>query len=159
MPSLARALLLVALPSTPGAGRSLREERSLIASARLTHFSTEVECDVMPRKFKPLRFFVMVAVAAFVVCGVTAFYTQRTAHGRTPEEQAAYWIGEKAGEGAPRDAKLPTAAELNLMAQKNFEQHGSGNKQDWDLAFEHGYEEGFKKIHPLATRSSAGTAH
>jgi hypothetical protein len=29
-----------------------------------------------------------------------------------------------------------------------FEQHGSGNKQDWDLAFEHGYEDGFKKTHP-----------
>jgi GTP pyrophosphokinase len=26
-----------------------------------------------------------------------------------------------------------------MMAQKYFEQHGSGNKQDWDLAFEHGY--------------------
>jgi hypothetical protein len=22
-----------------------------------------------------------------------------------------------------------------------------GNKQDWDLAFEHGYEDGFKKTH------------
>jgi hypothetical protein len=34
------------------------------------------------------------------------------------------------------------------MAQKYFEQHGSGNKQAWDLAFEHGYEDGFKKTHP-----------
>ena len=31
----------------------------------------------------------MIAVAAFVVCGVTAFYTHRAAHGRTPEERAA----------------------------------------------------------------------
>jgi len=37
---------------------------------------------------------------------------------------------------------------LNMMAQKYFEQHGSGNKQDWDPAFEHGYEDGFKKTHP-----------
>ena len=87
-------------------------------------------------EFKPLRFFVMMAVAAFVVCGVTAFYTHRAVHGRTPEERAAYWIGEKAGEQAPRDAKLPTPAELNMMAQKDFDQQGSGNKQDWDLAFE-----------------------
>src|SRR6201981_2769720 len=101
----------------------------------------------MPREFKPLRFFVMMAVAAFVVCGVTAFYTHRAAHGRTPEERAAYWIGEKAGEQAPRDAKLPTAAELNMTAQKDFDQQGSGNKQDWDLAFEHEYEDGFKKTH------------
>ena len=101
----------------------------------------------MPREFKPVRFFVMMAVAAFMVCGVTAFYTHRAAHGRTPEERQAYWIGEKSGEQAPRDAKLPMAAELNTMAQNHFEQQGSGNRQDWDLAFEHGYEDGFKKTH------------
>jgi hypothetical protein len=102
----------------------------------------------MPREFKPLRFFVMMAVAAFVVCGVTAFYTHRAAHGRTPEERAAYWIGEKAGKQAPRDAKLPMPAELNKIAQKDFDQQGTGNKQDWDLAFERGYGDGFKKTHP-----------
>jgi hypothetical protein len=36
-------------------------------------------------------------------------------------------------------------AELTMMAQ-NLQQ-GSGDKQDWDLAFEHGYEDGFKKTH------------
>src|SRR4030095_7274138 len=102
----------------------------------------------MPREFKPVRFFVMMAVVAFVVCGVTAFYTHRAEHGRTAKERQAYWIGEKAGEQAPRDAKFSTPVELNLMAQKYFGQHGSGNKQDWDLAFEHGYEDGFKKTHP-----------
>jgi hypothetical protein len=101
----------------------------------------------MPREFKPVRFFVMMAVAAFVVCGVTAFYTHRAASGRTPEERQGYWTGEKAGEQAPHDAKLPTPAALNMMAQKYFAQQGSGNKQDWDLAFEHGYENGFKKMH------------
>jgi hypothetical protein len=101
----------------------------------------------MAREFKPVRFFVMMAVAAFAVCGLTAFYTHRAAHGRTPEERSAYWIGKRAGEQASRDAKLPTAAELNRMAQNYFEQQGSGNKQDWDLAFEHGYEDGFKKMH------------
>ena len=102
----------------------------------------------MAREFKPLRFFVMMAVAAFVVCGVTAFYTQRAAHGRTPDERAAYAIGERAGEEAPAGAKLPTPAELNMMAQNYFRQQGSGNQQNWDLAFENGYEEGFKKTHP-----------
>ena len=101
----------------------------------------------MAREFKPLRFFVMMAVAAFTVCGVTAFYTHRAAHGRTAEERAARWIGEKAGEQAPHDAKLPTPAELNMMAQKYFEQKGSGNKGNWDLAFENGYQDGFKKTH------------
>jgi hypothetical protein len=100
------------------------------------------------REFKPLRFFVMMAVAAFVVCGVTAFYTHRAAHGRTPEERAAYAIGERAGEETPAGAQLPTPAELNMMAQKYFKQQGAGNPQNWDLAFENGYEEGFKKTHP-----------
>ena len=101
----------------------------------------------MAREFNPLRFFVMMTVAAFIMCGLTAFYTYRAAHGRTAEERAAYWVGEKAGEQVPRDAKLPTPAELNMMAQKYFEQQGSGNKQNWDVAFENDYEEGFKRAH------------
>src|SRR5215469_5045921 len=50
---------------------------------------------VMAREFKPVRFFVMMAAAAFVVCGVTAFYTHRAAFGRTAEERAGYAIGLK----------------------------------------------------------------
>lgn len=102
----------------------------------------------MARQFKPVRFFVMMGAAAFIVCGVTAFYTHRAAHGRTAEERAAYAIGERAGEQAPRDAKLPTAAELNMMAQKYFKQQGTGNQQNWNLAFENGYSDGFNKTHP-----------
>ena len=41
----------------------------------------------MPREFKPLRFFALMAVAVFAVCGVTAFYTHRAAYGRTAEER------------------------------------------------------------------------
>ena len=88
------------------------------------------------------------ALLAFIVCGVTAFYTHRAAHGRTSEERAAYAIGEKAGEEAAIGAKLPTAAELNMMAQQFFKRQGSGEQQRWDLAFENGYEDGFKKTHP-----------
>jgi hypothetical protein len=102
----------------------------------------------MAKEFKPARFFVLMGVAAFIVCGVPAFYTHRAAHGRTAEERAAYEIGEKVGEQAPRDAKLPTAAELNVMAQKYFKQQGSGERQSWDLAFENGYTDGFNKTHP-----------
>lgn len=101
----------------------------------------------MARQFKPVRFFVMVGLAAFIVSGVTAFYTHRAAHGRTAEERVAYATGLKAGEEAPDRAKLPTAADLNMMAQNYFEQQGSGNKENWDLAFENGYLEGFKKPH------------
>ena len=99
----------------------------------------------MARQFKPVRFFVMMGATAFVVCGVTAFYTHRAAHGRTAEERAAYAIGEKAGEEAPAGAKLPTDADLNMMAQKYFKRQGSGDQQRWDLAFENGYTDGFKK--------------
>ena len=112
----------------------------------------------MAREFKPVRFFVLMGLAAFVVCGVTAFYTHRAAHGRTAGERAAYETGEKAGEQAPRDAKLPTAAELNMIAQKYFNQQGSGEQlpnvspasgvQAWKHAFENGYTDGFRRTHP-----------
>jgi hypothetical protein len=101
----------------------------------------------MAREFKPVRFFVMMALAAFVVCGVTAFYAQRTAHGRTAEERSAYAIGVKVGETVSADATLLTDAELNMMAQKYFKQQGSGDQQNWDLAFENGYADAFKKTH------------
>jgi hypothetical protein len=100
----------------------------------------------MAREFKPVRFFVMMAVMAFITCGVVAFYTHHAAHGRTGEERFAYSIGEKAGEDAATGGgKLPTAADLNMTAQEYFKRQGSGEKMAWDLAFEHGYEEGFKK--------------
>src|SRR5437899_12806374 len=72
----------------------------------------------MAREFKPVRFFVMMVAGALVVCGVTPFYTHRAAHGRTAQERAAYAIGGTAAEGAPAGAKLPTDADLNMMAEK-----------------------------------------
>ena len=102
----------------------------------------------MTREFKPARFFMLMGLAAFVVCGVTAFYTQRAAHDRTSEERAADAIGYQAGENAPADDKLPSDAELNMMAQTYFKGHGSGNQQNWDLGFENGYTDGFNKRHP-----------
>ena len=113
----------------------------------------------MAREFEPVRFFVLMGLAAFLVCGVAVFCTHRAAHGRTAEERAAYEIGEKAGEQAPRDAKLPTDAELSITAQKYFEQQGSsgdelqnpspaGGLQARKQAFEKGYTDGFKKTHP-----------
>lgn len=53
----------------------------------------------------------------------------------------------EAGEQAPAHAILPTDAELNMIAQKYFKQQGSGDQQSWDLAFENGYTDGFKKTH------------
>src|SRR6266850_3903193 len=111
----------------------------------------------MARRFKPVRFSVLIGLAALVVCGVAVFCTHRGSHGRTAEERAAYEIGEKAGEQAPQDAKLPADHELNMMAQKYFEQQGSGDQlqnpppaggqEARKQAFEKGYREGFKKTH------------
>jgi hypothetical protein len=112
----------------------------------------------MARKLKPVRLTVLIGVMVFMVCGVAVFCTHRGSHGRTAEERAAYEIGEKAGEQAPRDAKLPTDAELNIIAQKYFEQQESGDElrnpspagglQARKQAFEKGYTDGFKKTHP-----------
>src|SRR5438874_4414766 len=109
----------------------------------------------MATGFKPVRFTVLIGLAGIVVCGVAVFYNHRAAHGRTAEERAAYEIGEKTGEQAPRDAKLPTDAELSITAQKYFEQQGSGDElqnpspagglQARKQAFEKGYTDGFKK--------------
>ena len=111
----------------------------------------------MTRQFKPVRFFVLMGVAAFIVCGVAVFYSHRTAHGTTVEERAAYEIGEKAGEEAPSGATLPTEAELNMTAQKYFEQQGPAEQlqnpsraadlQAFKQAFKKGYTAGFKKTH------------
>jgi hypothetical protein len=112
----------------------------------------------MIRQFKPVRFTVLVGLAAFIVCGVAVFYTHRTAHGTTAEERAAYENGEKAGEQAPPGATLPTEAELNTMVQKYFEQQGPGEQlrnpsragslETCKQAFKKGYTTGFKKTHP-----------
>jgi len=112
----------------------------------------------MARQFKPVRFFVLIGLAAFIVCGVAVFYSHRTAHGTTAEERAAYELGEKAGEQAPRGATLPTEADLNMTAQKYFEQQGPAEQlqnpsraadlQAFKQAFKKGYTAGFKKTHP-----------
>ena len=109
----------------------------------------------MARAFKPVRFFVLIGLAAFVICGVAVFYTHRGTASRTVEERAAYEIGEKAGMEAPAGAKLPTDTELNMMAQKYFEYQESGGKlqnppppgglEARKQAFEKGYTDGFKK--------------
>ena len=101
----------------------------------------------MARQFKPVRFFVMMAVAAFFACGVTAFYTHRVAHGRTSEERSAYFIGEKVGEeAATAGEELPSAADVNGIAQQYVTLQGLGEPMAWKYAFEHGYEDGFKKV-------------
>jgi hypothetical protein len=102
----------------------------------------------MPSQFKPVRFFVLMALAVFLACAAVAFFNQRAAHGRTPAERAGYALGMKAGEAAASNARLPTGAELNMMAQAGFQQEGAGNKSEWDLGYANGYETGFKKTHP-----------
>lgn len=111
----------------------------------------------MARQFKPVRLTVLIGATAIVVCGLAVFYTHGTAHGTTAEERAAYEVGEKAGEQAPRGATLPTEAELTMTAQKYFEQQGPGEQlqnptraadlQAFKEAFKKGYTVGFKETH------------
>jgi hypothetical protein len=106
---------------------------------------------------KPVRLTVLIGATAIIVCGFAVFYTHGSAHGTTAEECAAYEIGEKAGENAPRGATLPAEAELNLTAQKYFEQQGPAEQlqnptraadlQAFKEAFKKGYTAGFKKTH------------
>ena len=112
----------------------------------------------MARGFKPVSFSALIGLAALVVCGVAVFFTHRGEHGRTAEEQAAYEIGEKAGEQAPPSAKLPTDTELNTTAEKYFEYQAPGAQlqnppppgglEARKQAFVKGYTAGFKKTHP-----------
>ena len=112
----------------------------------------------MASQFKPVRFTVLLGAAEFIVCGLVVFYTHRTAHGTTAEERAAYEIGEKAGEKAAAGSMLPTEAELNLTAQKYFEQQGPAEQvqnpsraadlQAFREAFKKGYTAGVRKTQP-----------
>jgi hypothetical protein len=111
----------------------------------------------MARQFKPVRLTVLIGSVAVIVCGVAVFLTHRGAHGKTAEERAAYEIGAKAGAQAQRDAKVPTEAEVNMIAQKYFKQQGpsdqfqnpsrAGGLESWKQAFKNGYTDGFKKTH------------
>src|SRR6266536_3013717 len=56
----------------------------------------------MARKFKPVRFFVLMGLAALVVCSVAVLCTHRGSHVRTAEEPAAYDFAEKPREPLPR---------------------------------------------------------
>jgi hypothetical protein len=109
----------------------------------------------MTRGFKPVRFSALIGLAALVACGVAVLCTHRGEHGRTAEERTAYEIGEKAGEQTPPNAKLPTDAELNTMAEKYFEYQAPGAQlqnppppgglEARKQAFVKGYTAGFKK--------------
>ncbi|HEY7000803.1 MAG TPA: hypothetical protein VH330_03595 [Candidatus Udaeobacter sp.] len=112
----------------------------------------------MTRRFKLMRFLILMGVAAILICGVAVFYSHHGAHGTTAEERAAFEIGEKAGKEAPPGATLPPEAELNTTAQKYFEEQGPAEQlqnpsREADLeAFKHvfvkGYTAGFKSTHP-----------
>src|SRR4029453_4224258 len=103
----------------------------------------------MARQFKPVRFIALIGLAAFIVCGVAVFHSHRTAHGTTAEERTAYELGEKAGEQAAPGSTFPAEAELNMTAEKFFQQQGPAEQlqnpsraadlQAFKQAFEKGY--------------------
>jgi hypothetical protein len=76
----------------------------------------------------------------------------------TAQRRTAYELGEKAGQQAPRAAPWPAEAELNMTAEKYFEQQGPAQQrqnpsrkadlQAFKQAYKKGYEAGFKKNQP-----------
>src|SRR2546430_9367214 len=64
---------------------------------------------LMPREFKPVRFFVLMGVAAFVVFGVVGVFIHLAPHGRTRGGRAGVGIVGKAGGPSPRARKLADA--------------------------------------------------
>ena len=112
----------------------------------------------MIRQFKPVRFTVFIGLAAFIVCGVAVFYSHRTDHGTTAEERAAYELGEKAGEQAPRGATLPTNADLNMTAQKYFEQQGPAEQlqNPWRAADLQAFKQGLASAAVNRSRTVRG---
>ncbi len=61
----------------------------------------------MAGQFQPVRSFVMIVAAVFVICGVMALYTHPAAHGSRAEERAAYVIAEKPGAQALDTEQIP----------------------------------------------------
>ena len=76
--------------ATAGRHRLFSRKGSLHLFADIEHCQQEsgmiVYLQAMAREFKPVSFFVMMAVAAFVVRGVTALYTHRAAYNKTAKE-------------------------------------------------------------------------
>ncbi len=101
----------------------------------------------MRGEFKVMRFFVIMAALAFIVGGMTAFFTARAVRGTTPDERAGYSIGARAAEAAPAGAPAPTAYALHTLAEEAFAKQGQGNPMVWKGGFQRGYEERFKKTH------------
>jgi hypothetical protein len=91
----------------------------------------------MAGEFKAVRFFVMMGAAAFLVCAVTMFYTHRATYGDRGEGRR----------GSASGRKVADRCRLEYDGAKYFRQQGSGEQQSWNLAFENGYTDGFKKTH------------
>jgi hypothetical protein len=60
----------------------------------------------MPREFKPVRFSGMMAVAAFLVCGVTAFYAHRAVDGRSTGGTGGVLDPKESGRGSARRREI-----------------------------------------------------
>ncbi len=96
-----------------------------------------------------MRFFVAMAVLAFVVCGAVAFFTARAATGRSPDERAGYAVGMDAAKAEPAGAPELRPFALHNLAEAAFTKQGDANARvnamAWKDGFQHGYEAGRKK--------------
>jgi len=104
----------------------------------------------MAKGFKPIRFFVMFALLAFITCGIVGFCTHRAAHGHTPEERAAFDEGVKFGVQAAPGSELPSMAGMNEMAEKILSMETrKDDPMAWKTAFENGYQAGYARNHSV----------
>jgi hypothetical protein len=82
----------------------------------------------MRREFKPVRFFVMMAVAAFLVCGVTAFYAHRAIHGRSTGGTGGVLDRIESARGSARQREIVGAGRSEHDRRELFSAAGVGQQ-------------------------------
>ena len=75
----------------------------------------------MAREFKAVRFFVMMGAAAFLVCAVTMFYTQRATYGRTAPERRCLCDRGEGRRGSASERKVADRRRLEHDGAKVFQ--------------------------------------
>ena len=78
----------------------------------------------MATKLRPARLTVLIGLAAIVVCSVAVFCTIEDLMAERLKNARLMKSAKRRESKRRHDAKLPADDELNLMAQKYFEQEG-----------------------------------
>jgi len=100
----------------------------------------------MARQFKPVRFFVMMAIAAFIVWRNGVLHSSR---GSRPNGRRTGGLCHRRESWRASVArhKVTDGRRIEYDGSEAFQAGGHRHQQAWDLAFENGYTDGFKKTH------------